>query len=259
MPHGLAIIDKCINKMNYKYFIRSDISSFFDNVPRDKVINILSNHIEDDKFLNIIDMATCVVLKNENELGEDRKVFPLNYEGVAQGSLLSPLFGNILLKTFDEKFNHDDVVCVRFIDDFVLLSNNSSKLNKEFNKVKKHLKKLGLNCHDPFNSKTSRKKAEHGKVEKGFDFLGYKISRGQFQPSSDARKSLMKKLRYEFNYGKRGINYVINACDSFEQRQRFVQTLNMLDKIIHGWGDAFAYSNVKSTTLNDLDKKLMPR
>ena len=253
VPHGLAIIKEAMESKGYTHFIRSDISGFFDNIPRDIVINILSAYIKDADFLNILNTATTVTLSNEAELGEDRKVFPVDYDGVAQGSPLSPLFGNILLNDFDIKFNNNDIVCVRFIDDFVMLSKNTSKLKKHFFAATKYLKNLGLDCHDPFDSETSRKKAQHGNTKQGFDFLGYNIMPGQIQPSSDARKSLIKKIDNEIFYGKKSIKKVISNNNSFEGKQRYIQTLSLLDKIIHGWGDAFAYSNVNTTTMNDID------
>ena len=69
------------------------------------MFEILSKHINDTEFLSILNVATTVILSNQTELGEDRKAFPIDSEGVAQGSPLSSLFGNILLKDFDDEFN----------------------------------------------------------------------------------------------------------------------------------------------------------
>ena len=86
-------------------FVRADISGFFDGIPRLDVIKILAQHVDDDRFLKVLEAATDVTLANENALGEDRKLFPTDEEGVAQGSPLSALFGNILLHEFDKQFN----------------------------------------------------------------------------------------------------------------------------------------------------------
>ncbi|MBO6602398.1 MAG: hypothetical protein JJ938_02985 [Roseicyclus sp.] len=116
---------------------------FFDGVPRDQVLATLSKDVPDQEFLNLLDKATTVSLGNADRLGEDRKVFPTNYEGVAQGSPLSPLFGNILLFDFDRQLNGRGVICIRFVDDFVIMSSSQAKCNAAFKSAKKILNVAG--------------------------------------------------------------------------------------------------------------------
>lgn len=130
VPHGIAKIVQAIQSR--KYYIRSDITGFFEGIPRDTVINTLSRHIADKRFIKTLEQATTVTLGNEESLGEDRKLFPDDVDGVAQGSPLSPLFGNILLNDFDVQFNGRGIVCIRFIDDFVLLGDSGEKVKKAY-------------------------------------------------------------------------------------------------------------------------------
>jgi RNA-directed DNA polymerase len=95
-------------------------------------------------FINLLATATTVTLANEASLGEERGVFPTDTDGVAQGSPLSPLFGNILLNEFDLDFNQRDIVCVRFIDDFNIPTRTQSNAQKAFYAAKKMLQVLGL-------------------------------------------------------------------------------------------------------------------
>ena len=122
-----------------KWFVRSDISGFFDGVPRADILAKLGQHIEDERFLALLGRATEVVLANEKALGEDRKCFPKDDIGVAQGSPLSPLFGNILLWEFDKRFNDRGIICVRFIDDFVLLGEAEGNVRNAFASARSHL------------------------------------------------------------------------------------------------------------------------
>jgi len=254
VPHGLALIRDAMT-CGKKNFVRADISGFFDNIPRQDVIGTLAQHVDDKKFLGVLDAATTVTLANEQALGEDRRAFPTDEEGVAQGSPLSPLFGNILLHRLDKEFNEGGIVCVRFIDDFVIFGEDKSETNRAFNRAKKHLKKLGLDCHDPFDSGTAKGKAERGTVDEGFVFLGYDIRPGLFQPSEEARDKLKVTVDRHIQRGRHAIKDVLRAGSSFERRQRYVQTLDMLDRVIRGWGDSFAYANSKST-INDLDRQI---
>ena len=113
-------------------------------------------------------------------------------QGVAQGSPLSPLFGNVLLHAFDHRFNGRGIVCVRFIDDFALLGEFEAKVAKAFANARTCLAELGLTCHDPYGAGTNRMKSARGTVASGFDFLGYRIEPGLLQPSFKARKKVSR-------------------------------------------------------------------
>ena len=254
VPHGLALIDQAIKDGN-KYFVRSDISGFFDGVPRLEVIKKIASHIDDQKFIDLLEKATEVTLHNELTLGEDRKVFPTTDEGIAQGSPLSPLFGNVLLYDFDVKFNDRGIICIRFIDDFILLGKTESAVRKAYQSAKQYLSALKLSCHDPFEGKVNLAKSQYGNVENGFDFLGYNILPGLIQPSQKSRKSILAKVDEQLQFGRNGIKACLREKDSFANKYRYVQTLEVLDKVLRGWGNSFAYSN-STSTMRDLDKKI---
>lgn len=255
VPHGLQIIERAF-ECGKIHFVRSDISGFFDGVPRDQVLETLSKDVPDQEFLNLLDKATTVTLGNADRLGEDRKIFPTDYEGVAQGSPLSPLFGNILLFDFDRQLNGRGVVCIRFVDDFVIMSSSQAKCNAAFKSAKRFLDRAGLKCHDPFSDETSRDKAEFGDANAGgFSFLGYDCAPGQFQPSHKARNNLLAKVKVHLKAGEDAIKHVRKNKNSFAARSRYVQTLAVVDSVVRGWGEAFAYGNAPQT-LRDLDKKI---
>lgn len=254
VPHGLALIRDAMDS-NKCFFVRSDIFGFFDNIPRHEVLKILSHHIDDERFLKVLEAASEVTLSNEEALGEDRKLFPTNEDGVAQGSPLSALFGNVLLYEFDKKFNDRGIVCVRFIDDFVMLSESDRALRKAFMNAKGYLKGLGLECHDPFEANSSPDKAKYGRSDDGFTFLGYDLRPGLFQPSRAARTKFLHTLDAHIARGRDAVSDVLARQHSFAHRQRYAQTLDLLDRVVRGWGNSFAYANAPST-IKDLDEKI---
>lgn len=254
VPHGLAQIRDAFDG-GAKFFVRSDVSGFFDHIPRKDVLSILKNHIDDSEFLEILNAATTVTLQNETALGEDRKAFPTDSEGVAQGSPLSALFGNILLNDFDKRFNGRGVTGVRFIDDFLLLGNSEAKVKKAFTSAEKALKDLNLDCHDPYSAKTNPDKSECGRVDAGFIFLGYDIRPGLYQPSKKARKNLLTLIDEAISIGQNSIRSVAADQNSFARSQRFVQTCSRVDRILRGWGNSFAYGN-STSTIGDLDRRV---
>jgi RNA-directed DNA polymerase len=254
VPHGLKLVKDAF-AAGKRFYVRSDISGFFDHIPKAAVITRIADDIDDPGFIETLTAATTVVLKNEEALGDDRSVFPTDEEGVAQGSPLSPLFGNILLYDFDREFNNRGIVCVRFVDDFVLLADDDRSVSRAFASARSLLLGMGLNCHDPFAANTNVEKAGHGKVDDGFVFLGYDIRPGLYQPSRKARQALCKAIDDHIRFGRYAITDVKSAGNSFASRQRYAQTLVLLDKVVHGWGDAFAYSNAPNT-LETLDMEI---
>ena len=251
VPHGLKQINDAFLD-GKAFFVRSDISGFFDHIPRASVLDKIADGIDDELFLKTLEAATKVVLINEQALGEDRRVFPMNDEGVAQGSPLSPLFGNVLLYDFDLRFNDRGIICIRFIDDFILLGDSERNVVRAFESAKMVLGELGLSCHDPFEKSANADKAAFGRVVDGFVFLGYDIRPGLFQPSRAARQKLEKAVDNHLYVGRRAISEVKKAANSFESRQRYSQTLTLIDKVMRGWADAFAYANARAT-MEDLD------
>lgn len=251
VPHGLKLIRDAIAE-GKRHFVRSDISGFFDHIPRVQVIDRIAVDIQEPEYIRLITEATAVVLSNEAALGEDRRVFPTDVEGVAQGSPLSPLFGNILLNDFDREFNTRGIRCIRFIDDFVLLAESSGQAAKSYDSAKRALERLNLKSHDPFSGNTPKDKAAYGHVDRGFVFLGYDIFPALLQPSAKARQKLESVVADHLRSGRNDIVEIKRQGYSFAAKKRYVQTQATIDRVIRGWGEAFSYSTAKQTTI-DLD------
>ena len=110
-----------------KWYIQSDIKDFFTKIPKRMVLDIVSSLIHDKKFIELFTAAIDVELENMVELGGKAKLFPIYEIGVAQGCCLSPLIGNILLHDFDTQMNGRRVVCLRYIDDFIILADTKKE------------------------------------------------------------------------------------------------------------------------------------
>lgn len=254
VPHGLRQIRDAFSAGKL-HFVRSDISGFFDHVPRRDVIKKLEAEVRDEDFIALLEQATTVTLANEAVLGEDRLIFPTDSEGVAQGSPLSPLFGNILLHEFDLRLNGRGVICIRFIDDFVILADSEVKAKKAFISGRAILADLGLRCHDPFIAGADKTKAGHGAAEGGFDFLGHNIRPGLCKPSRQAIEAIEQSVRNHLRSARRNITEVRLAQNSFVSRNRMAQTLVVIDRVLKGWGEAFGYCNCPSI-MQSLDERI---
>lgn len=254
--HGVSDAIACVCRAvdgGSAYFIRSDIQGFFERIPRVHVTEFLrACFADDDNFLALFKRATETSLANLVQLGDHAALFPLGADGVAQGSPLSPLIGNILLREFDAKMNGRGIVCVRYIDDFVLLGPSPSALNKAFANAQAELLRLGMTAYDPA---TNTEKASLGTVESGFQFLGCHIKPGLVQPCRSACHNILLAVDEALDRGRKSLKKAAEMSGPKVPKQRYAQTLAEIDHILRGWGHAFAFCNGRGV-FHDVDRKI---
>ncbi|OFZ49559.1 MAG: hypothetical protein A2381_13535 [Bdellovibrionales bacterium RIFOXYB1_FULL_37_110] len=228
------------------YYIRSDIKNFFTKIPREDVLKNIENNIliNDQKFMTLLRKAVTIELDNLNELKGLEDLFPIHEEGVAQGSCLSPLFGNIFLKEFDDITNSHDVTCVRFVDDFVIVGPSEKAIKAKFKLGLEFLNKYGLEAYDPF---TDTNKAGIGEIKKGFEFLGCKISPHRISPSKESVGRIKKKINNRIEKAKLEMQSPRFNSDNF------VRALYDANNILKGWGNSYQFCNDKNllTSIDD--------
>ena len=87
--------------------------------------------------------------------------------GISLGCPLSPLIGAFFLTTLDERLACMEVFYVRYMDDILVLAKSRWKLRAAVKAVNEELSRLKLTKHPD--------KTFIGRIEKGFDFLGYRF------------------------------------------------------------------------------------
>lgn len=234
-------------KDGHIYFIRSDIKNFFADIPKEKVLKTISAVMRDSEIINLLERAVNAELENLTVLGNNKDFFPTHEIGVAQGCCLSPLMGNIVLNEFDEEMNSNDCVCLRYIDDFIILGKSESEVKVSFKIAQAHLKTLGLTAYDPFKYPL---KSEFGKAEKGTDFLGCKIQRGSITPAKKSRKRIIEKVDEIL---KEGIKKLPHVDSSTHRRWSFIGILDNVSNTLRGWGNQYSFCN-NTKVIKQLDK-----
>lgn len=235
------------------WYIRSDIEGFFTQIPREKVLQIISDKIPDPLFNKLLTSAVTTELENLDELGKNAELFPIYDIGVAQGCCLSPLIGNILLHDFDVKMNEGSFLCLRYIDDFLILGSNERVVMQAFKKAIRLLNEHGLKAYDPLVNKD---KAEIGKTGKGFEFLGCNIHPGLIRPAKKSRNKLLINIKSIF---KESIQLISNPITLYKKRKTFIETLDSASNIIRGWGNQYSFCNdvaITSALDEEIDKLL---
>lgn len=234
------------------WFVSSDISGFFTKIPKNLIVDFVSTNTQDPALTDLFKRAVDTTLENEDELGQHRNLFPIGDDGVAQGSPLSPLMGNILLHEFDTVLNGRGITCVRYIDDFIILGPSRNAVLKAMEKATTILAGFNMDVYDP---KKHPEKAGFGQVTNGFDFLGCHINPGQVAPSKDARGRLIEKVNSIISTGKKAVHAA--ACNDVpsEQLQCQIQTLIKINGVLKGWGHAFSFCNTPDV-MSGLDSRV---
>jgi RNA-directed DNA polymerase len=141
-----AAIDAVLNAIGSgaKYVVCVDISAFFTCVSKRHVAEIIGKVVDDGEFMDLFQKAIHVELSNLAQLREHAHRFPTEDLGVAQGSALSPLLGNIVLADFDKQMNAGDCQCIRYIDDFIILGPSEKAVMARLRFAERLLATLGM-------------------------------------------------------------------------------------------------------------------
>jgi RNA-directed DNA polymerase len=104
----------------------ADVSSYFDNIPHDKLMRMVERRIADRSVVKLIRMWLRCPVVEEAGTGSGKRP----RKGTPQGGVISPLLANIYLHEMDRAFHEDEsgpyrvanARLVRYCDDFVILA-----------------------------------------------------------------------------------------------------------------------------------------
>ena len=218
--YGIKLIRKYIEyyKKHHNgkfYVLKIDISKYFYNIDHEVLKKMIKKELEEDEYkrvCNIVDSTNFPYINKEIE--KVRKFDPTlpiyKYgKGLGIGNLSSQTLSVYYLSRLDHFIIHTLRLkhYVRYMDDFLMLSDDKEKLEKAFIIIKEKLKK-------EYKLNINPKKSFVSRGDIGFTFLGYKffISKKNNktimilkQDSYIRIKRNIKKVNSLYNNGK--INY----------------------------------------------------
>jgi hypothetical protein len=127
--------------------------------------------------------------------------------GLSRGCPLSPLLGTLYLQALDVRLERVGLFYVRFMDDWVALAPTRWKLPHAIKLVNETLNELKLGKHPD--------KTFIGRIERGFDFLGYHFSPGGLNLAPQTIEQCKAPLARLYEQGADDIllrQYVRSAC-----------------------------------------------
>ena len=182
---ALRVIDEISEKIcsnQFGSFLKIDISKYFDTLSWDILKVQLEKYIDDSDVIKLIRENSCA--ENLDPLTGE---LVAKTEGIYQGSGISPILSNIYLMEFDRWMcSVDGVYFVRYSDDMIILTENTDKSTELLQKV---IEKLGI-----VGLRINNEKTELGKIEEGFDFLGYHFDRSGKAIPAKAERGLFDRL-----------------------------------------------------------------
>lgn len=248
------------------YYLKTDIKSFYDEIDRDILIGKLKKRIKNKFFLYLVKSAIENPTVPSNYRKADlEKYFPK--KGVAQGLPISNILAQIYLKEYDIYFQSklNKSLYLRYVDDIIILSKRNCK--PLLKTITKELDKINLNIN--------LEKTSSGKIDKGFDFLGYLIKKECISMSKKSIESPLNKIAAKITWFKKGLENRLERPEALQNddkkfKKRFLKEVN---EIITGsisknknYGWLFHFSEIDDKTVfykidNAIDKmfkKLKP-
>jgi len=159
------------------WILEADIEAFFDSVDRKQLMVELRKRIDDESLLRLVGKCLHVgILDGETYSEPDI--------GTVQGSVISPLLGNVYLHyALDEWFEREveprmrgSAQLVRYADDFVIGFETKEDADRVLRVLPQRLGRYGLRLN-PEKTRLIRfkrpKDEEDGKGNGIFDFLGF--------------------------------------------------------------------------------------
>jgi RNA-directed DNA polymerase len=214
----------------------ADIRAFFTKIPKPLVTGIIAEVTDDAVFMALFEEAIRLELSNMAELKEKAQAFPIEAIGVAQGNSLSPLLGNILLHDFDRRMNEGDCVCIRYIDDFIILAPSASAAKARMRRA------VGILADFDMTLSEEKSTTEPIRHSAKFDWLGIEFNNGLIRPSSKAVAKLELNVRKRFQESAKGMRDT-KLGKPIPRKHSLVATLNRADSIIRGWGKHYRFCN----------------
>lgn len=127
-------------KAGYRYILDLDIENFFDNIDHEILKKILVEKIKDQELIVLLNRYL------NQGIYDNGKIFKKKI-GVIQGAPLSPFYSNVYLHKFDILLNKNNIVFVRYADDFLVLLKNDLNLRETIIYIEKILREYKLNLN----------------------------------------------------------------------------------------------------------------
>lgn len=174
--HALERVEQLL-EAGYVYVVDADLKSYFDTIPKSKLMDRVREKVSDSRVLRLVEMFL-----EQGVLDGLREWTPET--GTPQGAVLSPLLANIYLNPLDHMLEDAGIAMVRYADDFVILCKTREDAEEALVQVQQWGAENDLTLH-PTKTKIVDARTED------FEFLGYRFRGALRLP----RKKSLQKIK----------------------------------------------------------------
>jgi RNA-directed DNA polymerase len=177
---ALRVIDQAAFRGEANWILEADIVSFFDNVDRRLLMEMIAERVPDGAMQRLVGKCLNVGILDGADVSNPD-------EGTTQGSILSPLLGNIYLHYVLDVWFEREVrtrlrgrsVLVRYADDFVIGFEHEEDARRVLAVLHERMKRYGLTLHPDktrlLDFRRPPNDQDGGKGPGAFDFLGFTV------------------------------------------------------------------------------------
>lgn len=200
---ALRALDAMVMQERMEWILEADIQAFFDSVVRSMLVEMLQERIGDKSFIRLVGKCLHVGVLDGEEYSEPGM-------GTAQGSIISPMLGNIYMHHVLDKWFHEEVLkrlqgrarLIRYADDFVIGFSRKEDAVRVLDVLHKRMARFGLTLHPDKTRLIEFRRPPPSQVGgKGpgtFDFLGFTVlwkrsRRGKWILGMQTRKARLGK------------------------------------------------------------------
>jgi len=219
---ALGIVRQALHRRKH-LVLDVDLSSYFDNIRHDRVLEKVARRVQDDQLLAMIKQF----LKSGGQ------------KGIPQGAPLSPLLANLALNDLDQALDRGQgfITYVRYLDDMVVLAPDSDKgrrwTTRAFERIREEADALGVSINE---AKTRIVKV--GDTRSCFDFLGFRIRWKQSRRTG-------RWYAYMVPKPKKVTQVLRRVRDALRQSRhlRMRAAVTRVNQIVRGWVNYFRVGN----------------
>ena len=243
-------------RLKPKYVLDADIAKCFDRINQEALLRKLNT------FPTIRRQVRAWLKAG---VMDNKQLFPTS-EGTPQGGVISPLLANIALHGMEERIkqyaetlpgksgigkrdNRRSLSLIRYADDFVILHENLTVVQRCKEIISEWLKGMGLELK-PSKTRLTHTFNKYEQEKPGFDFLGFTIQQfpqGKYH-SKQGFKTIItpSKQKQKVHYDR--IASVIETQKAVLQ----AALISHLNPIIRGWANYYA-TVVSKVAYSDID------
>jgi group II intron reverse transcriptase/maturase len=215
-----------------EWIVDADLRDFFGSVDHEKLLTLVAQRVADSRVLRLIQ-----AMLKAGSYGKGR-LFPTE-RGTPQGGVVSPTLSNILLTPFDREMRLRGYQLTRFADDWVITCKSAAEARAAVEAAGRILR---VELHP--------QKTRIVHVRNGFEFLGYKIKRGQRKlhlPESKIRSQVRQGALYAYPKEK-SIRCFMDQVRQQTKRTVPLKTKELiaeLNPLLRGWGEYYKRAHVR--------------